>query len=198
MGSTTIASGGNITSSGTGALIQTGQLSLTSTNGSIGSSTARVNAQLVQTTYGSPAQLSSPSFQATATNGNVYLDLSAIDQTTSSPPVVVTGTALVGQSVNLRIEDGASQTAGQTTTTPQASTYNLGGVAAGAPLVIQAGTTGVVNLSLTGTGSLDIGSVTTPMHGNISLTAAGSITGGTITTNQGNVTLWPAGRSPPA
>ncbi len=128
-------------------------------------------AQLVQADYGSPAVLSSPSFQATAPNGNVYLDLAALDQTTDSPPVVVTGSALSGQLVNLRLEDGTSQTAGQTGTTPEASTYNLGGVAAAQPLVIQAGTTGTVNLSLQGAGSLNIGTVTTNA-GVISLTTA--------------------------
>ncbi len=98
--------------------------------------------------------------------------------------------------VNLRLEDGNSQTAGQTGTTPEASTCNLGGVAAVQSLVVQAGTTGTVNVSLTGTGSLDVSSVTT-YAGDISLTAGsgGSITGGTITTGQGNVTLTAVGGS---
>ena len=52
LGSTTIKSGGNISSSGASQSIETGQLSLTSLNGSIGSSSARVNAQLVQAASG--------------------------------------------------------------------------------------------------------------------------------------------------
>ena len=194
LGSTTIFSRGNISSSGASQSIETGQLSLSSTGGSIGSNSARVIAQLVQADYGSPAVLSSPSVQATAPNGNVYLDLAALDQTTDSPPVVVTGSALSGQLVNLRLEDGNSQTAGQTGTTPEASTYNLGGVAAAQSLVIQAGTTGTVNLSLEGAGSLNIGTVTTNA-GVISLTAGpgGSIEGGAITTGLGNVTLTAGG-----
>ena len=194
LGSTTIASGEDITASDVGQLIQTGQLSLTSTNGNIGAGSVRVNAQLIEANYGSPALLSSPSLQATAPLGDIYLDLSALNETASSPPVVVTGTALAGQLVNLRIEDGAHQAAGQTTPTPQASTYDLVGVSSVNPLVIQAGTTGVVNLSLTGTGNLDISSVTT-YHGNISLTtgSGGSITAGTVTTNLGSVTLMAGG-----
>ena len=75
--------------------------------------------------------------QATAPLGNVYLNVAALNQTTD--PLVVTGTALTGQTVDLGIEDGESQAAGQTTTTPQASTYNLGGVAATQQLDVDAG-----------------------------------------------------------
>ena len=143
LGSTSISDtgDGSIISANALQSVQTGQLTLNSATGSLGTSSNPLNIQLVQ------SATESPSLQATAPLGNVYLNVAALNQTTD--PLVVTGSALTGNMVNLQIEDGASQTAGQTSTTPQASTYNLSGVAATQQLDVDAGTSTAVTVAIT-------------------------------------------------
>ncbi len=184
LGTTTVSAAGSIFSSGINPAIQTGQLALSSDTAAIGSSVAPLGVQLVQSSSGSP------SLRVTAPLGNVSLDVSTLNQTTSL--LVVTSSALTGQVVNLRIEDGASQAAGQTGTMPEASTYDLNSVAA-SQLNINAGTTTAVDLTITAPGGLALGTVTS-QFGEVSLTAdGGSIvdaTGGaSVNLNANNITL---------
>ena len=138
----------------------------------------------------------SPSLQATAPLGNVYLNVAALNQTTN--PLVVTGSALTGQAVDLQIGDGESQAAVQTTTTPQASTYILSGVAATQQLDVDAGISTAVTVSLTGNGDLNVGTITSS-QGDVSLTSTGGsivdATGGTATNVNANTITLDAGGS---
>ncbi len=177
--------GGSIVASGDDQSIQTGELTLASATGSIGSSSAPLNAQLVESSPGSP------SFQATAPQGDVYLDLSTLNQTTAA--LAVTSAALTGRFVNLQIADGISQPAGQAAV-PEGSSYDLAGVAA-SQLDVRAGTRTAIALSITGPGDLDIGTITSP-KGNVTLTAGGSIadtTGDTQTNVKGATITLDAG-----
>ena len=168
---------GNITSSGAGQSIQTGQVSFNSTVSSLGTSANPLNAQLVQSASESAA------LEATAPQGNVYLNVSALNQTTN--PLVVTSSDLTGQTVDLQIGDGASQTAGQTTTTPETSTYNLSGVAATQAIDAVAGRNTAVHVNITAPADLNVGTVKST-EGDVSLTSTnGSIFGaaGSTATN---------------
>ena len=117
--------------------------------------------------------------------------MSRLNQTAN--PLVVTGSALTGQEVDLKIADGASQPAGQTTATPQASTYNLSSVAATQRLDVDAGTNTAVTVAITANGDLNVGTITSA-EGDVSLTSTGGsivdATGGTATNvSANNVTL---------
>ena len=114
LGSTTIDSGGDITSSGNAQAIETEQLSLMSSNGNIGSSSDPVNAELIQTASQAPVLNASAA-------GGVYLSLSALNLT--SAPLVVTIPTLSGTVINLLIPDGMQQTAVSGPATAQASSY---------------------------------------------------------------------------
>ncbi len=186
LGSTTISDanfgqtvGGSIFGGTSGQSIQTGQLTLVSAAGNIGGSGGRIDAQLVQSSSGSP------SLQASAA-GVDYLDISSLDET--NDPLVVTGTALTGTTVDVRFEDGATTTTGQPAPTPWASAYDLSGVDASGQLNVQAGTSTAVSVSLSGPGDLNVGTVASAL-GDVSLTAAGSIHLGTVTAYYGTVTL---------
>lgn len=119
------------------------------------------------------------------------MNVSALNQTTN--PLVVTSSDLTGQTVDLQIGDGASQTAGQTTTNPETSTYNLSGVAASQEIDAVAGRNTAVNVNITAPGNLNVGTVTST-EGDVGLTSTtGSILGttGSTATNAiaNNVTL---------
>ncbi len=180
-GTTTIADagfagvgGGNIESTGPNQSIQTGQLTLYSGKEDIG----LINAELVQSANLSPA------LQVNAAQ-DVDLNISALNLT--SNPFVVTGRALTGVDVDLTIADAAGQTGGQTDTTPEPSTYNLGGVKVSQRINVSAGNSTAVSVMLSGTANLLVGTITSPL-GNISLSAAGMIGLGTVTASHGTIT----------
>jgi len=184
LGSTTISAAASILSTGVSPAIETGQVAVNSDSAAIGSRSAPLAVQLVQSSSGSP------SLQATAPLGDVDLDVSALNLTNS--PLAVTGSALTGKVVDLRIEDGASQLAGQSGTTQQATSFNLTGVAT-SQLNSSAGTSTAVDLTITGPGELDLGTVTS-QYGDVSLTADGGAildaTGGrAVNVNANNITL---------
>ena len=171
--------GGSVLSNGTGQLIQTNTLTLSSKTGALGTSANRLNAQLVQNSG------QAPNVQESAA-GNVYLDLSGRNQT--SDPFAVAG-SVTGGVVDLRIEDGSQLVAG--TTTAQDGSYTFNNVSA-SRLNADAGSTTAVALSFAATGDLNVG-VVTSRKGDVSLSAGGSIvaaSGGAGTNvNANNITL---------
>src|SRR5262249_49130110 len=131
-------SGGNILSGSSGEQIKTGQLTLTTAAGAIGTSATRLNATIVESTQETP-QLS------VSAGGNVYLSLSALNLTGNA--LVVSGTTLAGPVIDLRILDGQQQTTTNGPTTTQNSSYNFGGVSVGRQLDADAGGSTAVNVS---------------------------------------------------
>lgn len=105
--------GGSIDAASNFQVIRTGELTLASQTGNIGSSDEPVNVVLVE------SSALSPSFQATATQGDVYLDLSTLNQTMG--PLVVTSSALTANLVSIRITGGTS---------PDGGSFDLDGVMA--------------------------------------------------------------------
>ena len=159
-GTTTVTNtGGNILSSGSGQLIESQLVALTSTSASIGTAADPINVELIEWSFGPPT------FSASAAL-NDYLNLSALNLTSAA--LILGATELAGQTINLTIEDGEQQQ-GNTTTT-QLSTWNFNGVSTGTQLNANAGNTTAVNLSFTGSGNLLIGSILSVL-GDVSLTS---------------------------
>src|SRR5262249_17948860 len=166
LGSTTVTnSGGDILSGGSGEQIKTGQLKLSSLEGTIGTAANRLRAQMVE------SALVAPVLSVTST-GNAYLNLSALNLTNNA--LTVTGTSLAAPVIDLRIQDGQQRTTATGPLTEQASSYNFGGVSAGTELDADAGGSTAVNLSFTSPGDVPVGSVTSRL-GDVRLTAAGAI-----------------------
>ena len=173
--------GGNILSGGSGQLIKTRQLVLTSTSASIGTPANPLNFELIEASFGPPT------FSASAA-ANEYLNLSALNLTSS--PLSLSASALAAKVVSLRVQDGQQQQGN--TTAPQASTWNFAGVSAGTELDANAGSTTAVNLSFTSAGDLLVGSVLSDL-GDVSLTAGDAIsnarTNGGSNVTADNITL---------
>ncbi len=143
--------------------IVTNSLNL-SAGGSIGDS-GTIVAQLVESTFAG-----SPSLQASAPNGVVTLQVSALNNTTNN--LTVNGSALVAETVNLTIGDGTSQTTAGAVPTETPSTYNLLGVTVSQAVNIQAGNSSAVTVNLTAPDYLPVGLITSA-QGSLTLTATG-------------------------
>jgi hypothetical protein len=168
---------GSILSSGPGQSIETGSLVLESENGGIGTDADRVNVQMVQSGV-------APSLTATAPNGNLYLDTSALNLTAS--PLAVTSPSIAAQSVDLFLGDGASQSPGQSGTTPQASAFDFDSIQVADPINIQAGTSTAVSVSVATPGDMDVGTIQSAF-GDVTLTAAGAIDLGIVAAYHGTI-----------
>ena len=196
IGATTITNQAGNISAGGGESMQTGSASLSAT-GSIGTSSSRVNIQLVQATT-QAASLT------TSAGQNLYLNLSELNQTSGAASVSGSTQAGSGYVDDLRVQDAQQQQTqtsnGQTTTTivPQPSSYTVTvspapGNTSDPTLNIDAGnaSNAPIALSVMSTASLPVG-VVSSRYGNVSLqSTAGAITAATGNTNVNgnNVTL---------
>ena len=105
------ASTENILPQGSGQLVVTGQLTLSSASGAIGSTANRLGVELVQSSI-LPATIEA------GAAGPLALDITGLNETTSA--FLGTGTVL-GSTADLRIEDGIVQSG--STMSPQATSY---------------------------------------------------------------------------
>ena len=185
-GVTTVTSTASILATGTAQSIETGQLTLDSLDGDIGSLQQPLAATLYQTS------LETPQFAATAPQGKVYLQLATVDQIASA--LMVTGTSLTGAVGQPPVGDaGLSQASGSSSTTSVPSTYNLDGVSASQQLDVSATTSTAVKITITSPDDLEIGQVVLAA-GDVTLDSTGgsivdAATGGVTNVEADNISL---------
>jgi Ca2+-binding RTX toxin-like protein len=180
--------GGDILSKSAAAKIRTRDLQLVSEKGSIGTSTDRIKAELIQH-QANPAVLN-----ATA-SGNIYLDLTARQRSTN-PFKVEAGTLKAGGSVDLLLQTGTKESSKGVAGDKQASTFDFTTLQSGAAgnIIINSGdyteTTALVHV----TGSIElpatVGALDVDVNGNIDFTEkTGAILVNEARSRKGTVTL---------